>query len=93
MSRAFDFTVVTVVFIVAAVVHLMGVELMAPGTPLYVLATDGTEVFNGQARADQWYMIISVWVPLISTFGIFAWAMVREYRRQAVTSVQGRQPF
>lgn len=93
MSRAFDFTVLVVVYIVAVVIHLMGVELMAPGTPLYDLATTGTAAMNGQARADQWFMIISTWVPIISVFGITAWMVVREYRRQAVTSIQGQQPF
>jgi hypothetical protein len=93
MTRAFDFTVVAVIYAVAVVIHLMGVELMAPGTPLYSLATDGTASMNGQARADLWFQIISVWVPMIGFLGITAWAMVREYKRQAVTSIQGQQPF
>lgn len=87
MSRAFDFTVLVVVYIIAAIIHLMGVELMAPGSPLYVLATDGTGVMNGQQLADQWYQIISVWVPMIAVFGMTAYVMIREYRRQALTAV------
>lgn len=90
MTRAFDFTVITVIYIVAVVVHLMGVELMAPGSPLYALATDGTEVMDGQEWADMVYMIISTWVPLIGVGGISAWALVREYRRQTATAVRPR---
>lgn len=90
MSRAFDFTVLTVVYIIAAVIHLMGVELMAPGSPLYSLATDGTATMNGQQLADQWYQIISVWVPMIAVVGMTAYVMIREYRRQATTAITGR---
>ena len=87
MSRAFDFTVLTVVYIIAAVIHLMGVELMAPGSPLYSVATSGTGTMNGQQLADQWFQIISVWVPVIAVFGMTAYVMIREYRRQALTAV------
>ena len=88
MTRAYDFTVLAVVYLVSVVIHLMAVELMAPGTGLYALATDGTEVMNGQAWADQTFMILSTWVPLISFFGITAWGVFREYRRQALSAVQ-----
>lgn len=92
MTRAFDFTVVSVVYIVAVIIHLMAVELMAPGTPLYVVGTTGTEAMNGQQWADQTFMILSTWVPLIGFAGITAWAVVREYRRQAVTAVRRVSP-
>lgn len=88
MSRAFDFTVVGVIWVVAVVIHLMGIELFAPGTPLHELASGATHL-NGAARADLWYEILTKWVPLAAAIGISAWAMVREYRRQAVTAVQG----
>ena len=88
MTRAFDFTVMTVIYIVSSVIHLMGVELMAPGTPLYKLGTTGTEVMNGQAWADFTFMAISTWVPLIAVGGITAWALIREYRRQTATAVR-----
>lgn len=87
MTRAFDFTLWTVIFIIAVVVHYLGVSLMAPGTALYGLATDGTAVMNGQQWADRTFMIVSTWVPLISIGGITAWVFVREYKRQAVNAV------
>jgi len=90
MTRAYDFTVLTVIYIIAVVIHLMAVELMAPGSPLYAVATDGTEVMDGQAWADMVYMITSTWVPIISVGGITAWTVVREYKRQAVTAVRPR---
>jgi len=88
MTRAFDFTVMTVIYIVSTVIHLMGVELMAPGSPLYRLATDGTAVMNGTEWANFTFMAISTWVPLIAVGGITAWALVREYRRQTATAVR-----
>lgn len=86
MSRAFDFVVVGVIWIIALVIHLIGIELFAPGTPLFEIATSGTEVMNGQKRAELWHEIITVWAPLFAAGGISAWAFVREYRRQAVTA-------
>lgn len=86
MSRAFDFTVVGVIWIIAVVIHTISVELFAPGTPLFDLASSGTEIMDGQARAELWHEILAVWMPLLSAAGISAWAFVREYRRQAVTA-------
>jgi hypothetical protein len=90
MTRAFDFVVVGVIYIVAIVIHLMGINLFAPGTPLYSLATTGTAVMHGQERADMWYEILTLWVPLLAAGGISAWAFIREYRRQAATAVPGQ---
>jgi len=92
MSRAFDFVVIAVIWIIAIVIHMMGVELFAPGTPLYDLATDGTAAMNGQARADLWYQMLTVWVPLLAASGITAWGFIREYRRGARTAARGVRP-
>lgn len=86
MSRAFDFLLVGIIYIIAVVIHLMGINLLAPGTPLHELASTGTSAMNGAERADLWYEIITLWVPLIASGGISAWAFVREYRRQAHTA-------
>jgi len=89
-SRSFDFVVVGVIGIIASVIHLMAVELFAPNQPLHQLASDGTSVMNGAARADLWFEILSVWMPLIAFGGILAWAMIREYRRQVQTAARPR---
>lgn len=89
MSRAFDFVVVGVIWTIAVAIHVMGIELFAPGTPLYELAATDTETMNGAERADLWFEILVVWVPMIAVGGITAWAFLREYRRQAVTAVRG----
>lgn len=87
MSRAFDFVLVGVIYIIAAIVHLMAIELFAPGTPLYEFAASATNL-NGAERADLWFQIIAIWVPLIAMGGITAYAVIREYRRQATTGVR-----
>ena len=88
MSRAFDFVVVGVIFVIAVMIHLMGVNLFAPGSPLHTIASTGTETMNGAERADLWHEMLTIWVPLLSVAGISAWAFVREYRRQAATAVR-----
>lgn len=88
MTRIFDYTVVSVVWIISAVIHRMGVELLQPGSPLYEIATDGTGNVNGTQWADMVWQAIGIWVPMIAGAGILAWALLREYRRQAVTGTQ-----
>jgi hypothetical protein len=88
MSRAFDFTVATVLTLIAVIVHLMGVELFAPGSVLYGIATDGTQAFRGTARATLWFEIIVVWAPLATTGTGWVWALIREYKRQVQTAVR-----
>lgn len=85
MSRAFDFVVVGVIVIISVVIHLMGIQLFAPDAPLHTLASTGTEVMNGAERADLWYQVLALWVPLGSSVGIILWAFIREYRRQRAT--------
>jgi len=92
MSRPFDFTIVGVIVIISAVVHRMAVELFAPESPLHKLASDGTGTLQGAARADLWFQILSIWVPVFAFGGILAWALLREYRRQVATATRGRRP-
>lgn len=86
MTRIYDFTVVSVIWIIAVVIHLMAISLFSPDTALYYVATDGTSTLGGQSKADLWYEILAVWVPLMAGMGILAWAVIREYRRQALTA-------
>lgn len=90
MSRAFDFVVVGVIIIISVVIHLIGVQLFAPDAPLHVLASSGTEALNGAERADTWYQILAVWVPLGSSTCIMLWAFIREFRRQRATAASRR---
>ena len=72
----------------SAIVHYLGLLLFQPGTPLYQAATTGTGALGGQAWADMVWQVIAIWVPLIAFAGILCYALIREYRRQAVTSTR-----
>ena len=76
-----------VVWIIAFVIHRISLELFAPDQPLYDIAAGATNL-NGAARADLWFQILSIWMPLIAVMGIFSWAIIREYKRQVSSSVQ-----
>ena len=88
MSRVYDFTVVGTITIISVVVHLMAVELFAPGGVLFELASTGTQNVNGAARAQLWFEILTIWVPIAAIGGISLWALIREYRRQVRTVAQ-----
>jgi hypothetical protein len=91
-TRVFRFTVVGVIYIISAVIHRMAVELFAPESPLHALASDGTAVMNGAARADLWFQILSIWIPLLAMGGVTAWLLVTEYRTQTITAARQRPP-
>jgi len=90
MSRAFDFVVGGVISIIAVVIHRVSLELFAPDTPLHKIASDGTSVMDGAARADLWFEILSIWMPLMAMGGIAVWMLIREYRRQVQTATRAR---
>jgi hypothetical protein len=90
VTRIFDITLVGVLIIISALIHRMAVELFAPESPLHVLASDGTEIMNGAARADLWFEILAIWVPLLVLGFSFAYLLVREYKRQLNTAVRAR---
>lgn len=87
MTLAYDFVVAGVLLLVAIIAHLMAVELMAPGTPLYEAAASATNL-SGAKRAELWYQIFVMWIPLLTAGTAFAWPFVRAYRRQGVTAAQ-----
>lgn len=87
MSRIRDFMIVAVVTIFAIIMHYFGVVAFQPGSPLYEVAADATNL-NGAERADLWFQIGTIWIPLIAIGGIWTWALVNEYRRQAVTQLR-----
>jgi hypothetical protein len=88
VSRIFDFTIAGVIVIIAAVIHRAAVELFAPESPLHEIASDGTGALNGAQRADLWFEILAIWVPILTIGGIIAWIFLREYRRQVATAVR-----
>lgn len=87
MTLAYDFVVSGVIVIISAIIHLMAIELFAPGTGLHVIAS-GATLMNGAARADRWYQIFAMWIPLAGLFTAIAWPFVRAYRRQTATAVR-----
>lgn len=87
MTLAYDCVTACVVTAVAAIVHYIAVELFAPGSPLWNAATDDTAVMHGTERAAFWFPVLTVWVPLAVVFGVWAWVMVRAYKRQVATGL------
>lgn len=88
MSRAYDFTIVAVVTLVAVVMNRISLELLQPGSALYNVATTGTDALGGTEFANFVWQACAIWIPLLCVIGIMAWAMLREYRRQAVTATR-----
>lgn len=87
MSLAYDMVVSGVIFIISVVIHVMAVQLFAPGTPLHVTASAATTL-NGADRADLWYQILAMWVPLGGLLVSGLWPLIRAYKRQAATAIQ-----
>ena len=90
MTRIFDFTLAGTLIIIASVIHRAAVELFAPESPLHRIASDGTATLNGAARADLWFEILAIWVPILVAAFAGAFILVREYRRQVATATRNR---
>jgi hypothetical protein len=87
MSRPYDYTVGGVIIIISAVMHRLGVEIFAPESPLHSIASQGAAM-NGASRADLWFEILAIWMPLLGVGFAFAFMLMREYRRQVSTAAQ-----
>lgn len=86
MSLAYDFVVAAVIAVIAFVVQIMAIELFAPGTGLHTVASQATNL-DGASRADLWYRIFALWIPLGGYVTALAWPLIRAYRRQAATAI------
>lgn len=85
MTRIYDYTLITVIALISYTVHVVAVELFAPGKGLHEVASQATQ-FDGAAKADLWFEVLAVWIEVIAIAGIVAWALLREYRRQVATA-------
>lgn len=87
MTLAYDLVIGGVIILVSIIVSFIAGELFAPGTVLHTTASNAVHL-NGAERADLWYQILRMWVPMGGFFVGFAWPLVRAYRRQTVTAAQ-----
>lgn len=89
MSLAYDMVVSGVLLVISVIMNRIALYLFAPGTALHEMASSAT-LLQGAARADLWYEILGIWMPLFGVLVAFAWPLVRVYRRQAVTAASTR---
>lgn len=92
MGRAYDFVVAGTLMMISVIIHLISVELFKPESALHAVASDGTATLDGAAKADLWFQILSVWMPLAVFAAAMVWVMIREYRRQIQTAVSSPRP-
>jgi hypothetical protein len=86
VSSAYDLVVGGVITIIMFVLHRVGVEMFAPGSALYEIATDGTAVMNGTEHATTLFTVIAVWMPMLFIGGIWLWVAIRAWKRQVQTA-------
>jgi len=89
MSRVFDYTVSGVIAIISVIIHRVGVELFAPESPLHDVASRATTL-GGAEKADLWFQILGIWVPMLGLGFAMAYLLMREYRRQVSTAATAR---
>ena len=88
MNRPLVFIVMSVTYVISFIIHMTATMLFTPEGALFRIATDGTETLAGPERAQLWFEILSVWVPIIAAVGVTVWALVTEYRRQTTTDAR-----
>jgi len=88
MGLAYDLVVASVITMIAVVIHFIGIELVAPGTPLFDMAVENAANLDGAAKASLWFQIFVVWIPMIGIGGIWLWTVIKAYKRQVQTAVR-----
>lgn len=86
MSSAYDTVVGGVITIIMFVLHRIGVEMFAPGSALWAVATEGTQNMNGLEHANTLFTVIVVWMPMLFIGGIWMWVAIRAWKRQVQTA-------
>lgn len=92
MSAAYDVVVASVITIIMIVLHRIGVEMFAPGSALWEVATDGTEVMSGAQHANMLFQVIVVWMPMLFIGGVWLYVAIRAWKRQVQTAIPQGAP-
>lgn len=85
MSRVYRYTVVFIVYLVSAVIHLVSSAIFAPDMGLYEEVANSGSTLPGAEWAQLYYEVGSMWVPMIAVGGITLWLLYMEYRRIVAT--------
>lgn len=85
MSRAYRFAAIIVLWIVAATMHLLAVQLFAPGTALYQFAGPAVGTFVGEHWREDFYRHMVRNIPLLIVAFSFIWGFASEYEAQRIT--------
>lgn len=86
MSRGYRFAVAATLWIFAAIMHYVAIEMFAPGNALWELAqpaVNGGMVAGGWR--DQMYKIFAQYVPLLIIGFTVLWLFISEYESQTTT--------
>lgn len=88
MTLAYDIVVAGVITIMMFLFHRVGVELFAPGSKLWEVATTDTAVMSGTQHASRMFEVIVVWMPVLFIAAIWLWVLIRAYKRLVQTAVR-----
>lgn len=87
VNRGMAFIIISTIYVIAAVTHLIAAILFEPSGVLFTGAAEAQH-FNGDYLADQWHSVLTVWVPVLAVAGVSMWGVVNEYRRQTQTATR-----
>ena len=86
MSRGYRFAVAAVLWIFAAAIHYVGIEMFGPAGAMWDLAQPA--INSGWIETgwrDQMYKVFSQYVPLLVIGFAVAWLFISEYEAQTTT--------
>jgi len=88
MSRVRTFVAIGLILLVSIYAQRLLIDLIGPGSNLYLGIADVTWPVDGDVWADQMYEAITVWFIWIIRVGAIAIGLYNEFVRQNVTSAQ-----
>jgi hypothetical protein len=86
MGRVQIYATISVIWMAAAVIHLLAAVTIGPTSALHGIAAGAS--MGGSDWAMQQYEILAHWVPWIAVCGSGMFGIVYEYRYQKLTAVK-----
>lgn len=86
MGRIEVFAAIGVIWMSAAIIHLLAAATLGPDSMIHVQAASST--MGGSDWAMNIYEVVTVWVPVTAVGGSALFGFVFEYRYQRATALR-----
>lgn len=85
MTRSYRYTVIGVAWILAIIIHYLGIIFFAPGSTVASLADPGVGLYIDANWQAQNYKVFTQYLPILLIGGTTLWGFAAEYDQQSTS--------